>query len=94
MERAIAENPKMDAAELRQQRFAIQQFSLQRDRLLAELLGNGKAAGSPWDVLTEVQDIPGVPPAPNAPAGPVANVGAIAAVPTESQLDDAVEGPR
>ncbi len=85
---------KPAAADLRAERSLIAQWTCQRDRLLGELLGNGKAAGSPWDVLTEVQDIPGVPPAPDAPAGPVANVGAIAAVPIENQLCDAVEGPR
>jgi hypothetical protein len=54
LERAIAENPKMEAAELRQQRFAIQQFSLQRDRLLSVLLdGDGKAA-DPSDPLAAI----------------------------------------
>ncbi len=91
---------KLPPEQLRAERSLIAQWTCQRDRLLGELLGSGKAAGSPWDVLTEQIDLPAVAPAGNAVAGQrgvvagIPGIPAVTVAPTESQLCDAVEGPR
>jgi len=56
-EKAIAESPNMKPDEVRQQRYAIAQWTMQRDSLLGELLGNAKATADPWAVL----DMPTMP---------------------------------
>jgi len=50
-EKLMAESPKMDAAEVRQQRYAIAQWTCQRDSLLAELLGGDSPTANPWDIF-------------------------------------------
>jgi hypothetical protein len=65
---------KLPPAELRAERSLIAQWTCQRDRLLGELLGNGKAVGSPWDALDAErhQDGPAAtPPALDATAATV-----------------------
>lgn len=50
-EKLIAETPGMDAAEVRQQRYAIAQWTIQRDSLLAALMGDGDGPADPWAAL-------------------------------------------
>jgi hypothetical protein len=52
-EAMIRSNPEMSAEEIRQQRYAIQQFTRERDKLLGDLLGDGKA-GSVGDVFGDL----------------------------------------
>ncbi len=77
---------KLPPEQLRAERSLIAQWTCQRDRLLGELLGNGKAAGSIWDCLAESPR--------DAPAAAVGDPRGHPAVPIENQLCDNVEGPR
>ncbi len=69
-EQGIRETPDMSPAELRSMRSCIATWTVQRDKMLGELLGNGNgpAAGAgndPWAALDSPQDVPqDAPPSP------------------------------
>ena len=63
-EKLIAETPSMDAAEVRQQRYAIAQWTIQRDSLLAALLGDAAGPADPWAALAADLHRRRLPPSP------------------------------
>ena len=60
VEKMMADNPSMGPEEVRSNRAAIAQWTLTRDNILAELVGNGKATTNPWDLLNAVRAQPAV----------------------------------
>ena len=53
-EQSIREHPDMGPADLRSLRESIVRWSLQRDRLLRELLGTQETPASEWDAVDEI----------------------------------------
>jgi len=57
-EKVIAETPKMAPNEVRQTRWSISQWTMQRDSLLAELLGDCGGKADPWALLDQKSPTP------------------------------------